>query len=465
MVKNKFAALSCTALAAVMLAACGGEGAPAASSAQKQPVHIEVSSAALTIADVVTVRATFTPTSAGTPTVATLIYDSTKGTYRSDNLFLAPLTAPATYGVLVEALDANSVVIGTGTATGFAVTAGKFATLSVNVASNAEPLPAHGFIVKSFTSTGSVQNVNTGAPFSVVTAQVGASPTFLWTAVVKGTETAPVPTPCDGAFDVGNAASVTYTDPTVQVCIVSVTITDAVNPSITQTKSATFGNGLNVDVSGVFVPSPTVTQVVLQSNGGYTATWDTTKTPRTPKKLSPAEAPCTLYRAATVVGTTTIQGSDTCTGAYKINSGIAGVYPVGGDFPTWDGTPPAPVITLIAPTFAIGVTYDLGGVYDPAKPPKVGVTATCAGATTNGVTPYSFGATPSTATAGAGPGTVNSQGVQACPATGPCTGTATVFWTLPTAFTAPATNSLCSLAIKVDNQGAVDTFTANVFIQ
>ena len=372
-----------SALAAAALFACGGSQQGADNS--KQQVTVETDN--IVIADVasVTLDASLSGVSAFS---GALSYSATTGKF-SGNIFLAPSATP--YDLALTAKKADGTVIGSATGQ-VTVTATAVASVTLNVASVGEALPAVGFLVTSFQATG-YTDVGVAAPFSVSVATAGAAPTFKWT---KSTG-------CNGTFAPNDtSASVTFTDATAQVCTVTVTVTDGVNTALKATKSGQIGVGVNVSVGGTFIPSPTVTQVVLLGNG---------------KVGTATEPTCTIARSGT---------TRTCASAYKLNAG-----------PT--GTPTA---------FTVGVTYDLGGIFDATKPPTVGLTASCPSSATNGVSLY----TPASPIAGSGPGTAT------CPAApAVCIGSTTVFWTEPSAFTAPAVSDLCTLTVTVNNQGAVDS--------
>lgn len=429
--KTRYALLS-TLLAAAI--ACGGPQQK--SNDSKQQVYVETSSA-LTIADLATVEVSGVGAVVGAVGPFVLTYAPTTGKF-SGNLFLSP----DTYSLTLTARKADSSVIGTATTTGVVVTSTSVKSVSLNIGSIAEPLPAVGFVITGFAGDGYVATGGT-ANFSVTAVTAGAvPPTYLW---------AKSPPSCAGTFGTPTAASTTFTDAVQEVCTVTVTVTDGVNTALKATRSATIGVGVDVQIAGTFIPSPTITQVVLLGNGGYDGTWDMTRTPPVPRRVN--EPACTLYRVDTVVGSTTFRASQTCTGLFKINSGLVAPLPVYVDPP---GTP---VLTLTAPQLEIGVTYDLGGIYDATKPPKVGVTASCPNATTNGVSLYSFDNVPANPIAGSGPGTAT------CPAApAVCVGSANLWWTEPIAFSAPATGDLCTLTVTVNNQGALDSFPVRVFV-
>lgn len=383
-----------SAAVAAALFACGGSQQGA--NPTKQAVYVETDN--IKIGDVasITVEASLSGVVAFS---GALTYTPTNGKF-SGNLFLTP--DPAPYTLTLTAKKADNTVLGTATGQ-VLVSATSVASVTINIGSNLEPLPAAGFVITSFQATGYV-DVGVAAPFSLATAQAGSAPALKWT---KSTG-------CNGSFSPDDtSASVSFTGTSAQICTITVTATDAVNSALKASKSGQIGIGQNVSIGGTFIPSPTVTQVVLRGNG---------------KVNGVSEPTCTITRSAS--GQLGTAGTLTCATPYKLNAA------------TDENGNPA------ATQFVVGVTYDLGGIFDATKPPKIGLTVSCPSSATNGVSLY----TPAKPISGSGPGTAT------CPAApAVCVGSTAVFWTEPSAFAAPATSDLCTLTVSVDNQGAIDS--------
>lgn len=401
-----------TVLPALLAVAIACGGSQQAGEDARQRVYVETESA-LTIGDVASMEVSGTGATVGAVGPFVLTYSTTTGKF-SGNLYLTP----DTYSLTLTARRANNSVIGTATTTNVVVTNTGVKTVSLNVSSILEPVPAAGFVITGFAGEGYIATGNT-ANFSVTVATAGPAPTYAWTQS----------TGCGGTFGTPAAAASTFTKATAGVCTITVTVTDSVNTSYKLTRSAQIGVGVDLTISGTFVPSPTITQVVLINNGGYSATTG----------LRTAEATCTIARTGS-------SAERTCAGSYKINSG-----------PPVD--PAATPLVLTVPQFRLGISYDLGGVYDATKPPAVGVTASCPNATTNGVSLYSFSNVPANPIAGSGPGTATCP-----PAPAVCSGSASLWWTEPIAFVAPATADLCTLTFTVNNQGALDSMDVYLLV-
>lgn len=435
--KTRYLMLSALVAATV---ACGG-GADPKPADPKQTVLIETSSAIL-VQDAVDGVVTIACTNAGvTYGPFTLLYSASSGTFKGD--FEVP-NVTATYSCDISVRNAGGVLIGQSLGNTLAVTANRLATLTVTLPSSLDPLPAFGFVLASSTGPTYIDNLGAGTfALTVRKATAAPDPVFSWTATT-GTPAAP----CDGSFSATNTASVVYTaGATQQICTIKATIRDGTNSSLKVDKTYTVGLGVNVSPAVTFVPAPTIWKIEIGSNGGYSGSFsfppDVAVT--TAKKLNPAEAACTLLRAAS--GTT--QGSQTCPGSYKLNSAIQQL--IDDPFYQWMALPP--VATMVSPTFTIGINYDLAGVYDFAKPPQVSATANClnlnAGSGFLDPFPPAVGDPPKVP-------------VATLTLTGSTDG-AIFKWVFPPSFSA-GTNTLCEFVFTVTNLTVVDTYPAYVYI-
>jgi hypothetical protein len=429
--KTRYAILS--ALVAATMIACGG-GTGQNPNDQKHVVYVETSAALRS--DVASVTLDYTGGATGSMVLA---YTASSGKF-SGNLYLAA----GTYNFTLTARNAASVTLGTASQTGVVINSTKVTALTFNIGEIAGPTPTNGFAVTSFSGPGYIDATNGNpAAYTVTVRSASADPTFAWSAVIQGTKT-PCPgstSPLGGTNTPGQSQFTFTSNGTAQICTVTVTMVDTVNSALKNTQTMTLGVGLDVSISGLYIPAPATTTISLVSNGGYTGLWDASSGTSVAQKISPASDPtCTLARWTNT--------SDICPGTYKVNSGIDPEWLV----TTMEEPPPLNPITLIAPTFTIGIVYDLGGAYDATKPPKAYLTASCPNSTSNGTALY--GATnPIT---GSGPGTAT------CQAGAQCFGSTTLYWTEPTGLT--GTSDVCTLTVTVTNQGATDSWPIQVFI-
>lgn len=423
--KTRYAILS--ALVAATMLACAGGADQKSSSAPKPAVFIETSGA-ITIADAASVELTGVGAVVGAVGPFALQYSTTTGKYSG-----AVYLAADTYDLTLTVKKADSSVIGTATSTGVVVSGTSVKTVSFNVASINEPLPPEGFVIASSSGPGYIAaDGAASAAFSITTVFAGTEPTYAWTGVKQGTTT-----PCDGSFSALTGSSVTFTSSaTPEICTITATATAAGASGAKQSKVFTLGVGVDVSISGQFIPSPTITKLeVVDLNGGYQFpnVWENTPDshgdPVWSLKRPNAVAACTINRTST-----NNSAVETCPGAYKINTGFDIEYLATIAYPD---TQAAPVV----PELRIGVTYDLGGVYDISKPPKVWSTTVCSTAT----------------------GAVDefSAAVGGHKLTGGANGAFLIVFE-PTAFSS-GTSDLCTVTVSVDNQGAVDTFPLRLF--
>lgn len=292
---NKLAALLFSGLLAVSFTACGGSSSDpgAVSSGEKAQVNIEVSAQAIKLTDVKAIKVVATPG----PVEATLTYNAAKNSFSGGMLVTA---GNYTFDATAYSDVAATVAIGTGKASNVVVTATAVKTVTLNISSNNEPIPADGFVISGASNSGYVAAdgaATTTLSVTVLTASATA-PTIAWSAKVKGTTTN-----CAATFGTPSAASTTFgSSSTAQICEVTVKVTLG---NVVQSKVFTVGVGQNVEFAGSFYPSPTITKVELLSTGGWASpvafkTTDTVTGLPLPSfsltKLNPAEAGCTLWR-------------------------------------------------------------------------------------------------------------------------------------------------------------------------
>lgn len=428
--KTRYLMLSALAAATV---ACGGGVDQNSAEPKQTTVYVETSSA-ITVQDAVNGLVTIACTNAGTTYGPyTLTYAASSGTFKS--AFELP-NAAATYSCDLSVRNAGGTLIGSSVNNTLIVAANKLTTLTITLPSSTTAAPAFGFVLSASSGPGYIDNLATGN-FSVTVAKAAAAPepVYAWTATTSSGA------PCDGSFSNAAISTPAYTaGATPQLCTIKVTIKDADNANLKQEKAFTVGLGVNVDPSVTFVPSPTIWKLEFASNGGYAGTFsfppETAVT--TAKKLSPAESTCTLLRETS--GQT--QASSTCTGQYKLNSALQEL--IDDPFHLWI---PA-VLTTVTPTFSIGVSYDLGGAYDAAKPPVVTATYSCPTFTTLGGFQTFAGAV------------VTGTNLDSVTVTG-SDGGVVLKWLFPSVGAA----GLCQFTFNVNNKDVIDSYQAFVYLK
>jgi hypothetical protein len=447
MSKNKFAAWLSIALLATAVA-CGGGGSARNEGAQQPAatpvrVFIDASASYIKISDVAPtngVSITFAGSAITPPALGStqtlpyggtaLTYDATKGTFTG----YIDAAANTTWYYLTVVQNAAGVVLGVATGGPVTVPANGFTNLSINVPSAQELLPGTGFFISGLQVPGYTAR-NTAANVSVSVMQPTPTPpatadalTYKWTVT---------PSACGGfgSPDTSTSASATFTPASTPapgfqgVCTFKVVVTDA-TAGTTGNKSAAMGVATTIAITGTFIPSPTVTQIVLASEGIWTVD--------SKGFLQVAAESCTINRATSG---STATGS-TCPTAFRVGLGGPRTQdvPVG----TTPGAIDPPMSTVIGGQVRVGVAYDLGNLAPGTTLPTAGLDVDCGG--TNGVSTYTA----------ASPLTGSAYQVTLPTSAPNWIGSTELFWAEP--LTAAVAGTFCKLTVTVNNLGALDVF-------